>query len=133
MNLRLPTRSLLRIHRYAGLVAAPMVLFFAVSGIFQVYRLQQSRKDGSYTAPKAIAAAADLHMAEDLKDAGATGAAFKLLVSGIAAALALTTLLGIVVALRVTRPVGLAIVLLLLGAALPPLLYYFATRPGDGG
>jgi len=119
------TRSLLRFHRYAGLVAAPLVLFFAVSGTWQVFRLQQSSKDGSYTAPRALHAASDLHMAEDL-DSSAAALAFKVSVSAVAVLLTLTTILGIVVALRVTRPLWLAIVLLALGAAVPPLLYLLA-------
>jgi len=40
--------------------------------------------------------------------------------------LALSTLLGIVVALRLTRPVWLAVALLALGAVVPPLLYVLA-------
>jgi hypothetical protein len=127
MTTTFSTKALLRVHRYAGLIAAPLVLFFAVSGIWQVFRLQDTRKDGSYTAPKALAVASDLHKAEDLKAAGAMGLAFKVSISTIGVILTTTTLLGIVVALRVTRPRWLAILLLLVGAALPPILYFLAT------
>jgi hypothetical protein len=119
------TRSLLRFHRYAGLAAAPLVLFFAVSGTWQVFRLQQSRKDGSYTAPEALRAASDLHMAEDLPSS-ATALAFKIIVSAAAVLLTVSTLIGVVVALRLTRPSWLAIVLLAVGSALPLLLYLLA-------
>jgi hypothetical protein len=127
MTTTFSTKALLRVHRYAGLIAAPLVLFFAVSGIWQVFRLQDTRKDGSYTAPKALAVASDLHKAEDLKAAGAMGLAFKVSISAIGVILTTTTLLGITVALRVTRPRWLAILLLLVGAALPPILYFLAT------
>jgi hypothetical protein len=120
------TRSLLRFHRYAGLLVAPMVLFFAVTGTWQEFRLHQSRKDGSYKAPPALTAASDLHMAEDLPRGVNRSLAFKLTMSAVAAVLALSTLLGIVVALRMTRPRWLAAVLLLLGAVVPPLLYLLA-------
>ena len=40
----IPTRNLLRLHRYAGLITAPLILFFAISGIWQVFRLHESRK-----------------------------------------------------------------------------------------
>ena len=120
------TRSLLRFHRYAGLLVAPMVLFFAVTGTWQEFRLHQSRKDGSYEAPPALSAASDLHMAEELPRGEARSLAFKLTMSAVAAVLALSTLLGIVVALRVTRPRWLAAALLFAGAVVPPLLYLLA-------
>ena len=62
-----PTRTLLRLHRYAGLLVAPMVIFFAITGTWQEFRLQQDSKDGSYQAPPALTAASDFHKAEDLK------------------------------------------------------------------
>ena len=120
------TRSLLRLHRYAGLLVAPMVIFFAVSGTWQEFRLQQDRKDGSYQAPPALTAASDLHKAEDLPRGKFAPTVFKLAMSAVAAVLASTALLGIVIALRVTRPRWLAGVLLLLGAVVPPLLYLLA-------
>jgi hypothetical protein len=116
----------MRLHRYAGLIVAPMVLFFAVTGTWQLFRLQDSRKDGSYTAPPALTAASDVHMAEDLPRGKAASLVFKVTMSAVAVVLALSTLLGIVVALRLTRPVWIAVVLLALGAIVPPLLYVLA-------
>ena len=121
-----PTRTLMRLHRYAGLLVAPMVIFFAISGTWQEFRLQQDRKDGSYKAPPALTAASDFHKAEELPRGESASLLFKLTMSAVAAVLALSTLLGIVVALRVTRPRWLAAVLLLLGAIVPPLLYLLA-------
>lgn len=122
----IPTRTLMRLHRYAGLLVAPMVLFFAISGTWQEFRLQQDRKDGSYKAPPALTAASDFHKAEELPRGASASLVFKLAMSAVAGVLALSTLLGIVVALRVTRPRWLAAVLLLLGAVVPPLLYVLA-------
>ena len=119
------TRALLRFHRYAGLVVAPLIIFFAVSGAWQLFRLHQSRKDGSYKAPAALRIASDLHMAEDL-DRSPVAMTFKWASVVVAAFLTLTTVLGIVVALRMTRPRWLAVILLLAGALVPPLLYYLA-------
>jgi hypothetical protein len=123
--LAISNRALLRFHRYAGLAAAPLVLFFAISGTWQVFRLQQSRKDGSYTAPTALRAASDLHMAEDLARSP-TAWPFKATITAAAALLTVSTLIGVVVALRLTRPRWLAVVLLAAGAAVPPLLYVLA-------
>ncbi len=119
------TRALLRFHRYAGLVVGPLIIFFAISGAWQVYRLQQDRKDGTYKAPVALRVASDLHMAEDLGSSRAA-TAFKVATVLVAAFLAATTFVGIIVALRMTRPRSLAVALLLVGAAVPPLLYFLA-------
>jgi|SRR6185436_2017449 len=120
------TRSLLRLHRYAGLIVAPMVLFFAVTGTWQLFRLQQNRKDGSYKAPPALTAASDVHMAEDLPRGQAASLVFKFTMAAVAGVLAMSALLGIVVALRVTRPTWVGVALLALGAVVPPLLYVLA-------
>lgn len=119
------SRSLLRFHRYAGLLVAPLVIFFAVSGAWQIFRLQQDRKDGSYKAPAVLRIASDLHKAEDL-DSSSSAVAFKVSATLISAFLAATTFVGIILALRSTRPRWLAIALLLLGALVPPLLYVLA-------
>jgi hypothetical protein len=120
-----PTRNLLRLHRYAGLFTAPLILFFAVSGIWQVFRLHESRKDGSYTAPQALKAATDFHKAEHLDKPKALP--FKFAVSVSAGILILGTILGLIAAFRLTRPTWLAVLLTLLGTAIPLLLYSIAT------
>jgi hypothetical protein len=129
--MKISTKSLLRVHRYTGLVVAPLVLFFAISGVWQVFRLQQDRRDGSYTAPRALSLASDLHKAEDL-GRSPLALPFKLAISAVGVLLALATLIGIVVALRLTRPRWLAVLLLISGALVPPLLYVLALKVGTG-
>jgi hypothetical protein len=121
----LPTRTLLRVHRYLGLVAAPLVLFFSVSGIWQVYRLQDTKKDGSYVAPRSLAEASKLHKVEKVRP-GAAASGFRIAVSAAAATIAISTTLGLVVALRITRPRSLAMLLLAAGFAVPLALYLLA-------
>jgi hypothetical protein len=121
----IPTRNLLRLHRYAGLLTAPLILFFAVSGIWQVFRLHESKKNGSYKAPEALSEISDLHKAEHLDKPQALP--FKWAVSTSAAILILGTLLGLTAAFRLTRPTWLAVLLLFLGAVVPLLLYFIAT------
>jgi hypothetical protein len=120
----IPTRNLLRLHRYAGLLTAPLILFFAISGIWQVFRLHEDRKDGSYKAPKAIADMSDFHKAEHLGKPKTLP--FKWAVSAAAVVLVLGTSLGLIAAFRLTRPTWLAVVLLILGTAIPLLLYFIA-------
>ncbi len=120
----IPTRNLLRLHRYAGLITAPLILFFAISGIWQVFRLHESKKDGSYKAPQALKEMSDFHKAEHLEKPQALP--YKLAVSISAGILVLGTLLGLTAAFRLTRPMWLAVLLLLIGTALPLLLYSIA-------
>jgi hypothetical protein len=122
------TRTLMRLHRYAGLMAAPLLFFFAISGTWQIFRLHESRRDGSYTAPKMLSIASDFHKAERM-GSSAADLAFKSIVASVAILFALSALLGVWVALRTTRPRWLALALLALGIAVP-LLLYLAARTG---
>ena len=123
----LPTRTLLRLHRYVGLLAAPLVFFFAISGIWQVYRLQDTKKDGSYTAPRSLAEASKLHKVERLQP-GPAASAYRVAVSATSALIAVSAVLGVIVALRITRPRWLVVACLGGGAAIPLLLYLLAAR-----
>ena len=120
----IPTRNLLRLHRYAGLLTAPLILFFAVSGIWQVFRLQDTKKNGSYTAPHSLQVMSDFHKAEHLNKPNALP--FKWIISIAAGVLVAGTLLGLTAAFRLTRPMWLAVLLLVAGTALPLLLYLVA-------
>ncbi len=121
----LPTRSLLRWHRYVGLVTAPLILLFAISGVWQVFRFQQNTKDGSYVAPAPLTFVSDIHMAEGMgKNPAAQPLRYVLSAAGVL--LAFATSLGIVAALRVTKPRWLAGVLLFIGFLLPALLLLIA-------
>jgi|SRR5437867_91540 len=119
-------RTLLRLHRYAGLITAPLILFFAISGIWQVFRLHESRKDGSYRAPQTLKTLSDVHKAEHL-NGKPKALPFQYAVSISAGVLVLGTLLGLIAAFRLTRPMWMALVLLLVGTAIPVVLYLVAT------
>ena len=119
-------RTLLRLHRYAGLLTAPLILFFAISGIWQVFRLHETRKNGSYHAPQTLKTLSDVHKAEHMTGKP-KALPFQYAVSISAGVLVLGTILGLIAAFRLTRPVWLAIALLLAGTAIPWLLYMMAT------
>ncbi|HYS55502.1 MAG TPA: hypothetical protein VER58_17225 [Thermoanaerobaculia bacterium] len=114
-------RTLLRLHRYAGLITAPLILFFAISGIWQVFRLHEDQKNGR-RAPQRLKTLSNFHKAEDVN--GKPGALpFQYAVSTAAGVLVLGTLLGLMAAFRLTRPTWLAVLLMVLGTAIPLLLY----------
>ena len=113
-------KRLARIHRYLSCFVAPAMLFFAVSGAWQAFRLQESRKDCSYTAPALLSRLSNVHKAERL--AGRYADCFRYGQLALAAAFVATALIGILMALRVTRPVWLAWLCLAAGVAIPMLL-----------
>ncbi len=120
-------RTLMRLHRYLSCLAAPLMLFFAITGAWQVFRLHESRKDGSYTAPAALARLSDVHKVERL--AGPGGTAFRVAVVGVALIFASTAVIGVAMAFRVTRPTWLAWLLLLAGALIPVVMLWSADAP----
>jgi hypothetical protein len=117
----------MRIHRYLSCFVAPVMLFFAISGAWQAFRLHETRKDGSYTAPAALARLSDIHKAEDLK--GTRGTIFEVGQVLLAAAFAVTAVIGIVMAFRIARPVWLVWLTLAAGVVVPVLL----ALPAEGG
>lgn len=57
-------KRLRQVHLLIGCLLAPMLLLLAVSGGLQVFRLHESKKDGSYHAPAAFSFIGKLHMNE---------------------------------------------------------------------
>ena len=99
-------RRLRLIHLYLGCLFAPALIFFAVSGSWQIYRLQDTAKDGSYTAPAALKTLSAIHINQHLPGGKASNRT-PLHVFALLAAIGLvtTTLLGIVMAFRVSAGV----------------------------
>lgn len=114
----------LRIHRYLGAFCAPMLIFFAISGSWQMLNYHKSKKDGSYTAPQALAFASDLHMAEDLE--GPAKWAFRGILWLVAASLVGTSAIGLMMAFRLEPAKGRVMILVAAGIALPLLLFLLA-------
>lgn len=111
---------LMRIHRYLSCFVAPAMLFFAVSGAWQAFRLHESRKDGSYQAPALLERLSEVHMAEQLSKT--TGNWFRGGQLVLAAAFVATAVIGLVMAFRVTRSKWLVWMCLTAGVTLPVLL-----------
>ncbi|MDQ6624589.1 MAG: hypothetical protein M3Y69_00405 [Verrucomicrobiota bacterium] len=115
-----------RIHLYLGCLFAPALIFFAVSGTWQLYRLHDTKKDGSYTAPAAISALSAVHMNSHLP--GKKVSEFTpMRAFSVAAAIGLviTTALGVVLAFRFSRSVAVPLAWLGTGLVLPAAILYF--------
>ena len=105
-------------------MTAPLILFFAITGIFQVFRLHEDQKSG-YKAPAVLKGVANFHKAEGLSnEPKAMG--FKILIAAAAVVLSFGAAIGIILGFRTTRPRWLATLLLTLGTLLPLLLYWIA-------
>ena len=113
-------KLLRQIHLYLGCLFAPVLIFFAVSGSWQLFALHLAAKDGSYKPPHAAALLSGVHQYQHLLGTPArSGTPLKFFVLAAAVGLVLTTLLGIVMAFRYSRSVVPVALCLLAGIALP--------------
>jgi hypothetical protein len=116
-------RFLRKLHLYLGCLFAPMLIFFAVTGSWQIFNWHQSTKDHSYTAPRVLAVLSDIH-----KDAHvpptrrSSPAPLRYFMFAAAAGLVLTTIIGVIMAYRFSRQTMVATVCLVLGVAVPGVL-----------
>lgn len=117
-------RTLLRFHRYLSLSIAPVMLVMAISGAWQAFRLNDSKRDGSYTAPVVLETISQLHKAEHLK--GPAALAFKILLVAIASTFAMTAFAGLLLGLRAPRATTAGWICVILGIVVPVALAYFA-------
>ena len=118
--------QLRKIHLYLGCIFAPALIFLSCSGAAQLYDLHESRKDGSYVAPAWLATFGQVHKHQNLPgDPRGSGRAMKIFVLASAAGLVSTTVLGVIMAFRVSRGVAPVFACLGAGVLLPLALLYF--------
>lgn len=105
-------QKLRSLHLYLGCVFAPMLLFFAVSGIWQMFGL--NNRSGL------LAALSTLHTEHGLKRGTSLSSPFTLLfVLLMAIAFIVTTILGIMMALKFGKSRRAAVYCLAAGIAIP--------------
>ena len=120
-------RTLRRVHLYLGALFAPVLLAFAASGAWQVYRWNDAKKDGTYKPPTVIRAFSNIHKNQALGKETSAATAIKAFMFAASLALITTTILGIVMAYRFTaRP--LAVTLCLLAGILVPAVLLLLGR-----
>ena len=118
-------KSLRSLHLYLGCLFAPLLIFFAVTGSWQLFNWHQSTKDKTYIAPPSLAALSFIH-----KDAHVPGTPgreptplrYFMLAAG--AGLVATSVIGIVMAYRFSQRPMVATVCLFAGIALPAALLW---------
>ena len=118
-------KSLRALHLYLGCLFAPILIFFAVTGAWQLFNWHESKKDKTYTAPPSLAALSFIH-----KDAHVPGTPgrqptpLRYFMLAAAAGLVVTSVIGIVMAYRFSQRPMVATVCLAAGIALPAALLW---------
>jgi hypothetical protein len=102
-------KKLRSLHLYLGCIFAPLLLFFAASGIWQMCGFQS----------KTLALLSTIHTSKALKIGSYTSPALRFLVMLMAASFILTTILGVVMALKYGTSRRAAVFCLLAGVLLP--------------
>ena len=120
-------RLLRRIHLYLGTIFAPLLLMFALSGSWQIYRWNDAKKDGSYTPSAFVRTLSSIHRDSTVAKGVRPSEGFKFFAGIACIALIATTILGIVMAYRFTPSPAVVTVCLLLGIAIPVLLLLLRT------
>jgi hypothetical protein len=111
-------QKLRNVHLYLGCVFAPMLVFFAVSGIWQSFSLHYSASGES----RALALASTIHTGRGLKAGDPSTLSSPLLhwfIIAMAVGFIATTILGVVMALRHGKSRRAALICLLLGILFP--------------
>ncbi len=118
-------KLLRRLHLYLGCFFAPMLIFFAVTGAWQLFNYHKSTKDRSYLAPRALSVLSEIHTEAHVPPTPArqpTPLRYFMVLA--AAGLVSTSVLGVVMAYRFSRQPLAATLSLLLGVAVPGVLLW---------
>src|ERR1035441_4643079 len=118
------------IHLYLGVFFAPLLLFFLISGSWQTFNLHEAGKSGGYVPPAIIKSLSQVHKDQrwvDGKRVPKSSKPFRCLVILMSTGILITTILGIIMAFKYTRP-WMVWGCLLMGTAVPCFLLWMAHR-----
>jgi hypothetical protein len=101
-------KAMRNIHLYLGCFFAPLLIFFVVSGCWQTFDLNHSSKDpNGYQAPQIIRSLSEVHTDQRWVDSHLkpeSSVLFQYLLLLMTLGFLVTTVLGIVMAFKYTRP-----------------------------
>jgi hypothetical protein len=113
-------KKLRQLHLYLGALFAPVLIFFAISGAWQLFNLHHAAKDGSYVPPAAVVMLSDIHQDQHLPGThGRSPTPLRYFMLAASVGLVLTTILGIIMAFRYSRSKGPVWMCLLAGVIVP--------------
>ena len=114
-----------KLHLYLGCLFAPMLIFFAVSGSWQLFNWHESNKDGAYSAPRALAVLSDIHKDAHLPPTpGRRPTPLRYFMLAGAIGLVGSTVLGVIMAYRFSRRPLVATICLLSGILVPAVMLW---------
>ena len=123
-------KAMRNIHLYLGVFFAPLLLFFLISGCWQTFGLHEASKSGDYVPPAIIKSLSQVHKDQRWVDSTMvphSSVPFRWLIVLMSAGLLVTTILGIMMAFKYTRP-WIVWAFLFLGVALPCFLLWLARQ-----
>jgi uncharacterized iron-regulated membrane protein len=113
------------LHLYLGCLFAPTLIFFAVTGSWQLFNWHESTKDHSYTAPRSLAALSNLHKETHLPSTPARKfTPLRYFIAAAAVGLVVSTVLGVIMAYRFSRRPLVATICLLSGIFVPGMVLW---------
>jgi len=117
-------RAIRQLHLYLGCVFAPLLVFYAVTGALQCFNYHVTLKNG-YKPPLWIQEMSRVHMdAKVVQPSARQPGYFRYYVLAMSAGLVMTTILGVILAFKVTRSAWRVWACLTMGLVLPVLLNY---------
>jgi|SRR5690242_16991136 len=119
--------TLLRqIHLYLGCLFAPLLIFFAVTGSWQIFNWHESdRQVGGYVAPKMLSALSNIHKDAHIPPTKRNSPApVRYFMFAAAIGLVATTIIGVVMAYRFSRRPMTATICLVSGTVVPVILLW---------
>jgi len=123
-------KAMRNIHLYLGVFFAPLLMFFLISGSWQAFNLHEASKDGSYKPPAIIKSLSQVHKNQrwvDGKMVPKPSVPFQFLILLMSVGLLVTTILGIVMAFKYTKP-WIVWSCLFFGFIIPVILLWLARR-----
>jgi ABC-type nitrate/sulfonate/bicarbonate transport system permease component len=112
-------------HLYLGCLFAPMLIFFAVSGSWQLFNWHESTKDNSYVAPRALVVLSDIHKDAHIPPTpGRSPTPLRYFILAAAIGLIVSAVLGVIMAYRFSRRPLAATICLLCGIIVPAILLW---------
>ena len=115
-----PIKFLRSLHLYLGCIFAPTLIFFATSGAWQIFGLNDADKATGYHPPKWLSTLSNVHKHQQLTKAHhAHPLILQYFFLAAAIGFILTTIIGICMAYRFTRRPLTVTIVILLGIAIP--------------
>ena len=117
-------KTLRQIHLYLGCLFAPLLIFFAVTGSWQIFNWHQSTKSG-YRAPRVLEVLSGIHKDAHIPPTERRSPApVRYFMFAAAVGLVATTIIGLIMAYRFSRKPVVATICLLIGTFLPAVLLW---------